>query len=105
MELGHKKTYCRVVARLLVEDEEVTDAEHDFLERLMDRFGLSEEDKHEVVEQVDTRGAVADEIRKLPADDRQALLLELRNAAMADDAFGERERALIDAAEREFDEA
>ncbi len=102
MQRAHKLTYCRVVARLLIEDEEVTDAEHEFLERLMDRLGLEEEDKHQVVEQIDTRGDVATEIRGLPEADRRALLLELRNAAMADDAFGEREQQLIDAVEREL---
>ena len=100
MDLEHKKVYCGLVARLLVADEEVTDAEHDFLERLMDRFGLSEEDKHQVVEQMDTSGELGAEIRKLPEDDRVALLLELRNAAMADDAFGPKELELIEAVEK-----
>lgn len=100
MDLAHKTIYCQLVARVLLADEAVTDAEHAFLERLMDRLGLTEEQKTDVVEGVDPSADVGAQLRALPMAEREAVLLELRNAALADDDFGDKERELIEAVER-----
>ena len=92
--------YARMIAKVILADAEVTDAEHDFLEKVMERLGLSEDDKSSVVENVDTSDDIAEDIWSLDDKARKQLLTELRGAAIADDAFGDSERALIDQVEK-----
>ncbi len=88
--------YCQIVAQLLIADAAVTDAEREFLERLMDRFGFEREHKQAVFNGVDIGQPVDDKVAQLDVASRHALLGELEAAAAVDGEIDERELELID---------
>lgn len=95
MDLEQKKLFCRVVGQLIVADAQVTDAEHDFLEALMNRFELSEADKESIVDGISTGGAAEDAIGALDDDTRAQLIEELIAAATIDGVLAGPEAKMI----------
>lgn len=96
MEDAHKKLYCQVVATLIIADAAVTDAERGFLERLMDRLGLSPEDKSSVINSVNIGDSVEDKVLALPLPIRAQLLTELEAVAAVDEHIDAREARIIE---------
>lgn len=95
MELEQKKLYCRVVGQVIVADAQVTDAEHDFLESLMNRFELSEADKESIVDGISTATTAEDAIATLDAAAREQLIEELVAAATVDGVLAGPEAKMI----------
>ena len=95
MEREQQKLYCQIIAHLVLVDEEVSDAEHAFLEAQMDRFEFDDAARDEVLEGLDMTKPIAELAAQLTADAGADLLKVLHDAAQADDHFDERERALI----------
>ncbi len=97
MELEDKQRFCRVVGQLLLADAEITDEEHGFLEKLMDRLGLDEAQKEAVVDSIDPSESTASLVQSLPESARTQLIVELEAAAQVDGEIADHERELIDA--------
>jgi len=72
--------YCQIVAQLLIADAAVTDAERDFLERLMNRFGFEPAQKQAVFNGVDIGQPIDDKLARLDPGSRAQLLAELEAA-------------------------
>lgn len=96
MEDIHKTIYCQVVATLIIADAAVTDAERSFLERLMDRFGFSAEEKSAVINSVNIGDSVHDKVMALPLPVRAQLLSELEAVAAVDEHIDAREARIIE---------
>ena len=48
MEMDDKVQICKLVALAIMIDSQITDTEFDFLDKLMDNYGLNEEQRHSV---------------------------------------------------------
>jgi uncharacterized membrane protein YebE (DUF533 family) len=88
--------YCQIVAQLLIADAAVTDAERDFLERLMNRCGFGPEEKQAVFNGVDYGQPIDDKLAQLDDASREQLLHELEAAAAVDGEIDEGELEIID---------
>lgn len=89
------KLFCQIVGQLIIADEEVTDEEHDFLESLMARFGLSEEAKADVVDGIGTGGTIDAAVAQLGDEAKMQLIDELVTAATSDGTLAGSEAKLI----------
>ena len=96
MEHAHKKLYCQVVATLIIADAAITDAERSFLERLMDRFGFSKEERAAVINSVNIGDDVQEKVMALPTGVRAELLQELEAVAAVDEHIDAREARIIE---------
>jgi len=74
---------CLVVSKVLIADGMVTDEERTFLAAMMDRFGLDEDEKKQVIE---LKGLDEAEpmVAALPAEERRDIVELLVDAASAD---------------------
>lgn len=95
MDDAQRKLFCQIVGQLIIADEEVTDAEHDFLEDLMTRLGLSEDDKADIVDNISTAGTIDAAAAQLSEDAKKQLIEELVTAATADGNLAGSEAKLI----------
>lgn len=95
MDLDQKKLFCRVVGQLIVADAQVTDAEHDFLEALMNRFELTEADKQAIVDGISTADSAEEAIGSLDDAAKDQLIEELVAAATVDGVLAGPEAKMI----------
>lgn len=81
--MDHRTAYCHLVASVLAADGMITPNERAFLKQVMERMGLSDEERDAVMhfEGADKAAAVA---RELPEPLRRELLDELLAAALVD---------------------
>lgn len=96
--------YCQIVAQLLIADAAVTDAEREFLERLMNRFGFEPAQKQAVFNGVDIGQPIDDKLARLDPASRAQLLAELEAAAAVDGEIDESELEIIDDVRRALGE-
>jgi uncharacterized tellurite resistance protein B-like protein len=87
--------YCQIVAQLIIADAVLTDEEHNFLVRLMDRFGFDDNDRKAVVNAVDIGQPIDDKLKLLDDESRRGLLDELVAVAMIDGDMAEGEAEII----------
>ena len=96
MDTDDKLAICRVVAQAILADGALTDAEHHMLDRLMDSYGLTEEQRRDV-----TRRNVDDDPVELVAgvaeEAKQELITELARAVTADGEVAPAENRTIKA--------
>ncbi len=90
------RLFCEIVAVLLISDAQVTDEERQFLDRLMERFSFTPEDRQAVFNSVNIGESVEGRLRQLPKDRRGELLAELEAAAAADGEIGRPEQEILD---------
>lgn len=96
MDAELRKKVCRLVAGIVVADDDLDEKEDAFIDRLMARFGIPADERGELFPIVDSAEA-ASEIKTLPKavqDEAFSLLIE---AAAADGKVVAEERAYIDA--------
>ncbi len=74
---------CLVVSKVLVADGMMADGEREFLAQLMQTLGLTDEERHRVVE-LDGLDAADAVVRTLPEDERRELVATLIDASAAD---------------------
>jgi hypothetical protein len=98
MSPEHKILYCRAVAQMLIVDTVLTDLESAFLQHLMERLQMTDEEKAQVLHHADLSGALDGELRQLPLTHRRRLMEELKAAATVDGSFSIREGALLQSA-------
>lgn len=88
--------FCEIVAVLLIADAQVTDEERVFLDRLMDHFEFTAEDKQSVFNSVNIGESVEGRLRQLPLERRAELLKHLEEAAAVDGEIGRPEQEILD---------
>lgn len=95
METSDKIRICKVVAQAILADFQLTDTEHEFLHKLMDRYGLDESQRKEVMARNvdDDSAALAAGIAGF--DNKNELLVELAMAVAADGKLAPAERDLL----------
>ncbi len=86
--------HCHILAKMLASDMIMTDGERSFLDRVMTRLELTEEERDKVLHFEDADGAEAT-MRALPEADRQAVLDDLVGAALADGQLTSAENAFV----------
>jgi uncharacterized tellurite resistance protein B-like protein len=86
---------CRLIAGLVVSDDDLDASEEAFLDRLLAKFGIPETERESLFPIVD-RADAAEAVRKLPADVQKAALAMLVEAAVADGKVAAEERAYLD---------
>ncbi|HEU4732789.1 MAG TPA: TerB family tellurite resistance protein [Kofleriaceae bacterium] len=92
--MNDKVARCLLVSKVLVADGMMTDDEHSFLQDMMTRLALSDDERRRVI---DLEGWDEAEplLRGLPLDERRALIEELVDAASADGRLSRLELATI----------
>lgn len=90
MDINDRVARCRLIASIIVADDEVTEEELAFLEKAMQRLGLTEQDKAKAMVLFDESEAKA-ALSALGRDDRLAFLKEMADAAWVDNNLDEYE--------------
>ena len=95
MEMSDKLQICKVVAQAILADCQVTDAEHEFLTTLMDKYGLDEAQRKDVLARNvgDDPKILAEGVTEF--DSKNELLVELAMAVAADGKLSSTEKELI----------
>ena len=96
METKEKIQICQVVSQAILSDGKITDAESDFMNALMDKYNLSDDQKKEVM----TRN-IDDDPAKLVEGitgfgSKNELIVELVMAVAADNELSKTERQLLE---------
>ena len=95
MDAAGKIEICKVVASAILADAQITDEEHDFLSKLMDRYGLGKEERQAILSRNIGEDLEAS-VRKLKADGSQnELLVELALAVAVDGEISSSEKKLL----------
>jgi 2-hydroxychromene-2-carboxylate isomerase len=89
-ELSH--TVCRLVAGLVVSDDDFAPEEEDFIERMLERFGVP--DRAMIFPILDKNDA-AESVRALPREVQEEALRTLIDAAIADGKVVDEERGYL----------
>jgi uncharacterized tellurite resistance protein B-like protein len=96
MDKADKIEICKIVASAILADAQITDTEYELLNKLMDRYGLSDEDKKTVLARNIGDGLEAS-VAKLKEDGiENELLVELALAVAVDGEISSSERKLLD---------
>jgi len=85
---------CRLIAGLILADDNVRFEERLFLERAVSRLGLSDEERKEALSELDTEGAAA-AAAGLPEAERRAIMSDLATAAAIDGDLHEAEERYL----------
>jgi uncharacterized tellurite resistance protein B-like protein len=95
MELNDKIQICKVVARAVLADAQLTDTEIAFLTRLMDEYGLDEAQRKDVMARNidDDVVAMAEQITEF--NSKNELLAELAQAVAVDGELSSSEQQLL----------
>ena len=96
MDEATKRLICRMVAGLVASDEDFTDGERVFVEKVLAGFGIPESEWEAIYPLVDPATA-RDEIAKLNGAGREAAIQLLVQAAAADGQVVEEERKYLEA--------
>lgn len=92
MNAESRHNVCRLIAGLVVSDDDFAPEEEAFIERLLQRFGISE---RETIFPIVAHDEAAAEVKALPADVQQEALALLIEAAVADGKIADEERAYV----------
>ena len=96
-ETRHK--VCRLVAGIVVVDDDLDDAEDDFINRMLARFGLSQDQRDDLFPIMDAAEA-QEEFQALSKDVQDEAFELLVQAAAADKKYADEERAYLHAVGR-----
>jgi uncharacterized tellurite resistance protein B-like protein len=91
-DLSHR--VCRLIAGLVVSDDDLDEAEDAFVDRLLEHFGIPLAERDTIFPIVD-RSEAADAVKSLPPDVQKEALTLLVAAASADGKIVAEERAFL----------
>ncbi len=92
---------CRLIAGLVVADDDLSAAEETFLDKLLAKFEIPESERDSIFPIVD-RDEAAQTIRELPQEARTVTLTLLIEATVADGVIAPEERSYLDAVAAEM---
>lgn len=101
MDKQMRTEVCRLIAGLVVADDDLTAAEEAFLDRVLRTFEIPETERDAIFPIVDKDEAAAT-MRKLPQSAQNATLALLVEATAADGVVAPEERAYLDAVASEI---
>ena len=87
---------CRLIAGIVVSDDDLDDAEDQFIDRMLERFGIPAAERDSIFPIVDATEAKA-AMQDLPAEVQQEAVVLLVQAAVADGKVVTEERAYLHA--------
>jgi len=96
-----KRSICRLIAGIVVADDDLEPSEEAFLDKLLAHFGIPEAERDSIFPIVD-RAEAAQAIRALPKDAQTAALKLLIEATAADGIVKAEEREYLDAVATEI---
>lgn len=96
MKESIRRTVCRLIAGIVVVDDDLDPAEDVFVERMLSRFGLTSEDREALFPIMDAAEA-AREFGSLPDDVRRNALELLVEAVAIDKRYTDEERGYLHA--------
>jgi uncharacterized tellurite resistance protein B-like protein len=96
-----KTSICRLIAGIVVSDDDLEPTEEAFLDKMLAQFGIPESERDSIFPIVD-REEAAEAIRDLPEDARAATLTLLIQATVADGVVKPEERDYLDAVAKEL---
>jgi uncharacterized tellurite resistance protein B-like protein len=96
MDAALSKKVCRLIAGIVVADDDLHEDEDKFLDRMLVRFGIPASDRDMLFPIVDSKEA-AEEMRTLPVDIHHEAVTLLIEAAAADGNIATEERAYMQA--------
>ncbi len=96
MDAALARKVCRIIAGIIVADDDLHDEEDKFLDRMLVRFGIPASERAMLFPIVDKKEA-ADELRTLPVDVQHETVSLLIDAAAADGKIATEERAYMQA--------
>lgn len=85
---------CLLVSKVLVADGMMTDSERSFLGDMMTKLGLTDAEQKQVIE-LEGWDEAEPIVKALSADDKQAIIEQLVDAASADGKLSQHEHAAI----------
>jgi len=94
MDAELRTTVCRLVAGLIVSDDDFSPEEETFIERMLERFGI--DDRAHIFPILD-RTEAADSVRALPPAVQEEAMRTLVQAALADGKVVDEERGFLHA--------
>ena len=95
MKIEDKGQICKIVVQAIIADAQITDSEHDFLSKLMDRYEIPEDKRKEILSQ-NIGEDPAEAINLLKTDDaKNELLVELALAVAVDGEISSSEKKLL----------
>lgn len=94
MDAALAKKVCRLIAGIVVADDDLSDDEDRFLDRVLVRFGIPASERDMLFPIVD-KGEAAEEMRSLPVDVQHEAVTLLLEAAAADGKIATEERAYM----------
>ena len=95
MKIEDKVQICKIVAQAIIADARITDSEHDFITKLMDRYEIAADKRQEILSQ-NIGADPAEAIGLLKSDDsKNELLVELALAVAVDGEISSSERKLL----------
>ena len=97
MDIEERAKVCDLIEAVIAADGVIADEERDFLQRVVDRFGLSEADRADRVVMSDL-GRATSTLRTLGSDVQTRVMALLVEAAVVDGRVVPEERALLLAA-------
>ncbi len=90
-----RRNVCRLIAGIIVSDDDLDDAEDKFIDRLLARFGIPLDERDTIFPIVD-RSEASDAVKALPTDVQQEAFDILVEATLADGKIAPEERAYLD---------
>jgi tellurite resistance protein len=94
VEVEDREKVVELIEQVIAADGIITDDEREFLRRVIERFGLSEEERADRVVQSDP-GRATRTLRTFSPDDQARVMALLVDAAVADGKVEPEERALL----------
>lgn len=94
VDVALRHTICRLIAGLVVSDDDFAPEEEAFIDRLLTRFGVPD---REAIFPIISHDEAAARMRELPADVQDGALRLLAEAAAADGHIADEERAYLKA--------
>jgi uncharacterized tellurite resistance protein B-like protein len=95
MDDSLRRNVCRLIAGIIVSDDDLDDAEDKFIDRLLQRFGIPLDERDSIFPIVD-RSEASDAVKALPADVQKEAFDILIEATLADGKIAPEERAYLD---------
>ena len=95
MDENMRRNVCRLIAGIVVSDEDLSPQEDVFVDRMLDRFGIPRAEREVIFPIIDASEAAA-AVMELPADVRQEAFALLVEAAAADGSIAPEELGYLE---------
>jgi len=96
MDSNDRKLFIQLVAQVLIADAILSDDEHDYLESLIVKHGLTPEERKEALRGISMDSPLEERIKSLSPAGREALVNELMTTMLADGKATRNERVVVE---------